>query len=47
MALRLDSVLKETSPKVEMKYFSGDHGLSKLEYYLPFVEYVYSFVSKM
>ena len=45
MALRVDSVLKETSPKVEMKYFSGDHGLSKSEQYLPFVEYVCSFVS--
>ena len=47
MAKRLNDVLKESSPKVEMKYFSGDHGLSKAEYYCPFIEYVCSFVSKL
>ena len=47
MAKRLSDVLKETSPKVDVKYFSGDHGLSKSEYYLPFVEYVCTFVSAL
>ena len=47
MAKRLSDVLKETSPKVDVKYFSGDHGLSKPEYYLPFVEYVCTFVSAL
>ena len=44
MAKRLRAVLEETSPKVDVKYFSGDHGLSRPEYYLPFVEYVCTFV---
>ena len=44
-AKRLRAILEETSPKVDVKYFSGDHGLSKPEYYLPFVEYVCHFVS--
>ena len=39
-AKRLRAVLEESSPKVDLKYFSGDHGLSKPEYYLSFVEYV-------
>lgn len=47
MATRLDDTLKLTSPKVYMKYFSGDHGLSKPEYYSPFVEYVCNFVSML
>ena len=44
-AKRLRAILEETSPKVDVKYFSGDHGLSKPEDYLPFVEYVCHFVS--
>jgi alpha-beta hydrolase superfamily lysophospholipase len=44
-AKRLSTILEETSPKVDVKYFSGDHGLSKPEYYIPFVEYVCHFVS--
>lgn len=47
MAKRLSSILEESSPKVDVKYFSGDHGLSKPEYYLTFVEYVCSFVSTL
>ena len=45
-AKRLRTILEETSPKVDIKYFNGDHGLSKPEYYIPFVEYVCHFVSK-
>ena len=44
MAMRLGDILKQSSPKVDMEYFSGDHGLSKPEYYTPFVEYVCNFV---
>ena len=44
-AKRLRTILEETSPKVDVKYFSGDHGLSKPEYYIPFIEYVCRFVS--
>ena len=47
LAKRLSDVLKETSPKVDVKYFSGDHGLSKPECYVPFVEYVCNFVSAL
>ena len=47
MAKRLDSVLKESSPRVDMRYFSGDHRLSKPDYYLPFVEYICNFVSML
>jgi len=31
-ALRMIKVLKKNSSRVECRYFSGDHGLSKLEY---------------
>ena len=47
MAKRLRTILEETSPMVDLKYFSGDHGLSKPEYYLPFIEYVCHFVSTL
>ena len=44
MAQKLKAILNETSPRVDVKYFSGDHGLSKPENYLPFVKYVCDFV---
>ena len=44
IAQRLKAILNETSPRVDVKYFSGDHGLSKQEHYLPFVKYVCDFV---
>lgn len=47
MAMRLDDILKQSSQKVDMVYFSGDHGLSKPECYTPFVEYVCNFVSML
>ena len=47
MAKRLSGILEGTSPRVDVKYFGGDHGLSKPQYYRPFVEYVCCFVSTL
>ena len=44
MAKRLRGILEETSPRVDVEYFSGNHELSKPEHYLPFVKYVCDFV---
>ena len=44
MTKKLRGVLEETSPRVDVKYFSGDHWLSKPEHYQPFVKYVCDFV---
>ena len=38
-------ILKKKSPRVECRYFTGGHGLSKLEYHEPFVECVCGFLS--
>ena len=46
-ALRMIKVLKKNSPRVECRYFSGDHGLSKLEYYKPFVNCLCEFLSSL
>ena len=44
---RLAAVLKASSPRVELRYFTGDHGLSKPEFYEPFVDYVCAFISSL
>ena len=44
-ALTMADVLKKHSPLVHCQYYSGDHGLSKSEYYGPFVKDVVKFVS--
>lgn len=45
VAERMVKSLKKKSPRVECRYFTGDHGLSKLEYHEPFVECVCGFLS--
>ena len=47
VAQRMVKILKRKSPRVECKYFIGDHGLSKLEYHEPFVECVCGFLSSL
>ena len=46
-AMRMIDVLKKSSPRVECRYFSGDHGLSKLEHYEPFVNCLCEFLSSL
>ena len=41
---RMIDILKNNSPRVECRYFPGDHGLSKMEYYEPFVNCVCEFL---
>ena len=42
-ALTMVDVLKKHSPLVQCQYYTGDHGLSKLEYYGPLVKDVVKF----
>lgn len=46
-AMKMISVLKESSPRVECRYFPGDHGLTKVEYYEPFMSCVCHFLSSL
>ena len=46
-AVKMISILKESSPRVECRYFPGDHGLSKVEYYEPFMSCVCEFLSSL
>jgi len=46
-ALRMIKLLKKTSPRVECRYFSCDHGLSKLEYFERFVNGLCYFLSSL
>lgn len=47
LAEKMVSILKKNCEKVDCKYFSGNHGLSKPEYYQPFVEYICDFVKSV
>ena len=44
VAEKMVQILKKNSPKVDCKYFPGDHGLTKPEHFKPFVEHVCDFV---
>ena len=46
-ALKMTDVLKKYSVQVQCSYFPGDHGLSKPEYYEPFVKETLEFVSSL
>ncbi len=47
LAERMVRVLQGNSPRVECRYFDGDHMLTRPEHYRAFVDYVIEFISTL
>lgn len=47
LAQRIVDVLKKYTSRVECRYYTGNHGLSKPQYYQPFVDDVVKFVDSI
>ena len=45
LAERMTTVLKKYSPRVECKYYPGNHALSEKKYYTPFLNDVLMFLN--